>query len=55
MGVVLLEAPVPAIPGLTKASLLYDYLEKQEEKCKWEEKKRKHADCYILEPIIWCL
>lgn len=55
MGVVLLEALVPAMPGLTKASLLYDYLEKQEEECEWEKKKPKHADCYVLEATIWCL
>lgn len=32
MGFMLLEGLFPAIPGLTKASLLYDYLEKQEKK-----------------------
>ena len=56
---VLLEAPVSAIPGLTKASLLYDCLEKQEEKCKWEETKAQtrrllHFGSYNLLPPGKC-
>lgn len=60
-GIVLLEAMIPVITGITEASLLYDLSEKQKkkkikkEKGEREKKKTKYADFYALETTLRCL
>lgn len=59
-GIVLLEAMIPVITGITEASLLYDLSEKQNKKNKKGKrgkgkKNPKYADCYALETTLRCL